>query len=324
MFQNKFIGKLIKFLVAPIPKEKNNKSDISAVRNCLKIAKENGSICIFPEGNRTFDGRLCNVEDSIVRLVKHLKKPLIICNIVGGYGTDPRWSNAKRKGKLEVEIKKIYPYNEIKDMDNDALYNEIIENLTVDEFSLNAKFKSKKRAECLESILHICPVCKKEHTLYSKGNILFCSNCKNKVVYNEDLTFSCDNNDFSFKYVHEWYDYQVELLKKQKFEEKQLIYKDTVAVYKPRLNKKREFLGEGVISFFEDMLQFDFNKSKMQFSLDEVDDITLIGNKIMDVYINNVTYRIIGQHKTNLIKYMHMFYILKEKRTEKVNGFVGI
>lgn len=324
MFQNKFLGKLIKFLVAPIPKEKNNKSDISAVRSCLKIAKENGSVCIFPEGNRTFDGRLCNIEDSIVRLVKHLKKPLIICNIVGGYGSDPRWSNANRKGKLQVEIKKMYPFEEIKDMDNDELYEKIVADLTVDEFSLNVPFKSKKRAECLESILHICPICKGEHTLYSKGNMLYCSACGAEVEYTENLTFSCENRDFPFTYAYEWYDYQVDIMKNRNFEKAQLIYSDFVDIYKPRLFQKREALGNGDIRFFEDRFEFDLNKKSFKFSLDEVDDITLIGNKIMDIYIDGVTYRIIGEHKTNLIKYMHMFYILKEKRTEKVNGFIGI
>ena len=33
MFQNKFLGKLIKFLVAPIPKEKNNKASTSITLN---------------------------------------------------------------------------------------------------------------------------------------------------------------------------------------------------------------------------------------------------------------------------------------------------
>ncbi len=324
MFQNRFIGKLIKFLVAPIPKEKNNKSDVSAVRSCLKIAKENGSICIFPEGNRTFDGRICNVEDSIVRLIKHLKKPLIICNIVGGYGSDPRWSNATRKGKLEVKIKKTYPYNEIKDMDNDELYSKIIKDLTVDEFSLNVPFKSKKRAECLESVLHICPICKCEHTLYSKGNMLYCSSCGNEVEYTEKLTFSCENRDFPFNYVYEWYDYQVDLMRNCEFEKSQLIYSDFVRVYKPRLYQKREALGSGNIRLFEDKIEFNLDETALQFSLDEVETITLIGNKIMDIYIGGVTYRIIGEHKTNLIKYMHIFYILKEKRTEKANGFIGI
>lgn len=324
MFQNRFLGKLIKFLVAPIPKEKNNKSDVSAVRSCLKIAKENGSICIFPEGNRTFDGRLCNIEPSIVRLIKHLKKPLIICNIVGGYGSDPRWSNQKRKGKLQVEIKKIYPFDEIKDMDDSELYGKIINNLNVDEFSLNTPFKSKKRAECLESILHICPICKGEHTLYSKGNMLYCSCCGNEVEYTENLTFSCENRDFSFNYVHEWYDYQVEIMRNREFEKSQLIYSDFVKVYKPRLCQKREALGSGDIRLFENKLEFNLEKTVLQFNLDEVETITLIGNKIMDIYVDGVTYRIIGEHKTNLIKYMHLFYILKEKRTEKVNGFIGI
>lgn len=324
MFQNKFIGKLIKFLVNPIPKEKGNKGDVAAVRSCLKIAKENGNICIFPEGNRTFDGRICNIEDSIVKLIKHTKKPLIICNILGGYGSNPRWGNATRKGKLEVKVKRIYPYDEIKTMDNDELYKKIVSDLTVDEYSLNAKYKSKRRAECLESILHICPICKKEHTLYSKGHTIYCSACGNKVTYNEDLTFTCENSDFRFKYVHEWYDYQIGKIKNQEFEKGQLIYSDTVEIYKPQFSKKRELVGVGEIRLFEDRLEFELDKVSLRFNLENIDTVTLIGNKIMDVYNDNITYRIIGKHKTNLIKYMHMFYILREKRTAKINGFIGI
>ena len=47
LFQKKFVGKLIKFLVNPIPKEKSNKGDISAIKNCISVSKENGSICIL-------------------------------------------------------------------------------------------------------------------------------------------------------------------------------------------------------------------------------------------------------------------------------------
>ena len=86
LFQHAFIGKLIKFLVNPIPKEKSKKSDLTAIKSCIKVARENGSICIFPEGNRTVTGKLGNVDKSIVKLAKSLKKPLVFVNIKGGFG----------------------------------------------------------------------------------------------------------------------------------------------------------------------------------------------------------------------------------------------
>ena len=70
LFQKKFIGKLLKFLVNPIPKEKSNKGDLAAIKMCVQVAKEKGHICIFPEGNRTFSGKLGNIDYSIVKLIK--------------------------------------------------------------------------------------------------------------------------------------------------------------------------------------------------------------------------------------------------------------
>ena len=62
-------GKLITWLVNPIYKAKS-KSDLGAVKDCIRVVKEGGTICIFPEGNRSYDGRLCKIEESIAALNK--------------------------------------------------------------------------------------------------------------------------------------------------------------------------------------------------------------------------------------------------------------
>ena len=56
IFSNGWVSKLIKWLVAPIPIKKQT-TDIKAVMNCIKVAKEGGNICIAPEGNRTYSGK---------------------------------------------------------------------------------------------------------------------------------------------------------------------------------------------------------------------------------------------------------------------------
>lgn len=324
IFQNRFLGKLLRFLVNPIPKEKTNKSDVSAIKTCIKISKENGSICIFPEGNRTYDGRLCHVDKSIIKLIKHLKQPLIICNIIGGYGSEPRWSNGTRKGKLDITIKNTYSVDYIKNTDDDKLFEKIINDLTVDDLSLNIRFKAKRRAECLESLLHICPVCKGKHTLVSHLNDVYCTECNTKVTYNEDLTFSCDNPLFPFKYVHEWCDFQLEELNQKHYDPDELIFSDNILLVRPEMFKKREELGKGKMLLFDDRFKFKLDKTSLEIMHDDIDSITLIGNKIMDIYSEGVTYRVKSDHKTNLIKYMQTFYISKNRKKEKDYGFVGI
>lgn len=325
LFQNRFIGRLLRFLVNPIAKEKGNKSDVAAVKACLKVAKEGGSICIFPEGNRTFDGRLCNVDRSIISLAKHLKKPMIVCNIIGGYGSDPRWSNGRRRGKLDVIIKKVYQFDEIKSTDDDRLYDMLIDDLTVDEFNTGALFKGKKRAECLESILHICPVCGSHHTLHSKRHEICCSVCGTAVTYNEDLTLSSLNPAFKMRYVHEWYDYQLEVMRSQQLEPSQQLYHDSVEVYRPRLFKSKVLLGRGEIRLYSDRIIFDIDKDGYSLPFDDIQIISLISNKTLDIHVgNDDVYRIKAKHATNLIKYMHMFYIIKNRNNSVANGFIGI
>ena len=56
LFSNGWTSWAIKKLVAPIPIRKQT-TDISAIRNCLKVAKEGGTLVISPEGNRTYTGR---------------------------------------------------------------------------------------------------------------------------------------------------------------------------------------------------------------------------------------------------------------------------
>lgn len=324
VFQNRWIGKILKFLVNPIPKEKINKSDIAAIKMCMQIAKENGSICVFAEGNRTFTGKLGYVDPAIIKLVKRLGKPLIVCNILGGYGSEPRWCNGPRRGKMEVIIKRTYSCEEMAAMSNDALYQSVVSDITVDEFSYGVLFKGKRRAECLESILHICPVCHKEHRIFTRKHEICCSGCGNVVTYNEDLTFSCDNKAFPFRYVHEWYDYQIKVLSEKEYPEGRRIYRDEIQLFKPQMWQKKELVGKGQIQLYSDSIRFSLDSGEMTLPFVQILGITLIGNRIMDIYAGDVTYRVRSNHETNLIKYMHTYYIITNRNKGITDGFVGI
>ena len=135
IFEHKFIGKLIDYLVAPIHKEKSKKSDLKCIKERISLGKENGHIYIFPEGNRSYSGNLCYINESIVKLAKVLKKPIVLFNIIGGYGTSPRWADNIRKGKMDAFVKRVISYEEYKDIDNDELMKIILKELDVNNFN---------------------------------------------------------------------------------------------------------------------------------------------------------------------------------------------
>lgn len=324
VFQNPFVGKLLAYLVNPIPKEKINKSDIAAIKACMQIARENGTVCIFPEGNRTFSGKLGYIDPAITKLIKRLGKPLIVCNIVGGYGADPRWCDGTRRGKIKTFVKRIYTCEDMQAMTNDELYNAIVADLTVDEFSENCRYRNNRRAQCLESVAFICPICGAKHTIYSKKHKAFCSACGMELTYNEDQTISCKDEKFPFTYVHEWYDYQLKVLQESDYADGELIYSDKVEVYAPELGKKKQLMGTGDMQLRGDCLRFNLDSGEICLKIENIDGITLIGNRIMDVYSEEKTYRVMVAHKTNILKYLHTFYIIHNRKVEAAKEFVGI
>ncbi|MBP3704655.1 MAG: 1-acyl-sn-glycerol-3-phosphate acyltransferase, partial [Clostridia bacterium] len=56
LFSNGWISRLLSWAIAPIPIKKQT-TDVHAVMNCIRIAKEGGTIALAPEDNRTYSGR---------------------------------------------------------------------------------------------------------------------------------------------------------------------------------------------------------------------------------------------------------------------------
>ena len=85
IFSLGFLSTLLRWAVAPIPIKKQT-TDIQAVKNCIKVAREGGTIALAPEGNRTFNGKTVYMNPSIASLAKKLNLPVAIFRIEGGYG----------------------------------------------------------------------------------------------------------------------------------------------------------------------------------------------------------------------------------------------
>ncbi|MBR2974967.1 MAG: 1-acyl-sn-glycerol-3-phosphate acyltransferase [Clostridia bacterium] len=327
LFEHAVIGKLLKYFFEPIPKEKSKKSDIAAIKGCVRVAKENGTLCIFPEGNRTFSGKLCYVDPSICKLITMLKKPLVLVTLTNGFGVDPRWGNKARRGKMKFTVEKTIPYDQYKDMSQDELYKLIVDTLSVDNFNKDVWVKSNKSAEYLERVTYVCPKCGKMHCLVSKGNYLNCTACGLSVRYNEDLTMSANWEGFPFTYLYEWYDWQIEKMFDFALSTTQPTFTDDVGLYHPRMFKKKQKIGKGKVKIFADRFEFALQKQVVTIPFDKIQAITMVGKKKMNIYFDGKTYQTFGDKRLNLIKYMHLFYTVKNKQEGLdygSKGFMGL
>lgn len=329
IFSIPFVSSLIRYLVAPIPKSKSYK-DIQAVKDCIRISREGSKISLSPEGNRNYTNKLNHINPAIVKLVRVLKVPLILYNIKGGFGVSPRFSVKLRRGKMIGEVKKELSVEEVKKLSDDELYSEIVTNLSVNDLTLNIKFKSKRKAEYLESLFYVCPVCEGLQTLTSKGDHVRCSKCGLDVEYTEDLKFKTSNPKFKFNIVHDWYKYQEDYITNLNVDENKVLFADDNVLLRHVVrSKKRTDLLTGKVMMDFEKIVVEKQELRYMFDLKTITSMTVLGHNKLGFYIDNDIYQIKGDKKFNAIKYMHLYFCLKNKRTgasheQHLDRFLGI
>lgn len=95
------IGRLLRFF-GSVPKKKFA-TDVGAIRNLRKWAAVNAQVGVFPEGERSWDGRLAPLVPGIESLVRLLKLPVVTVRIINADRWWPRWGKW-RKGHVHMDV----------------------------------------------------------------------------------------------------------------------------------------------------------------------------------------------------------------------------
>ncbi|MEN2985050.1 MAG: AMP-binding protein [Thermodesulfovibrionaceae bacterium] len=98
-FPNKFIAELIN--VIPISSDRDL---ISAMESSKKILKQGLSLCIFPEGGRSFDGQIREFKTGFATLSIDTGVPVVPVIIEGTFKVLPRGKVIPRLGKISIFI----------------------------------------------------------------------------------------------------------------------------------------------------------------------------------------------------------------------------
>lgn len=327
LFSNGWISSLLRWALAPIPIKKQV-TDPNAVRNCIRVAREGGTIAIAPEGNRTYSGKTEYISPSIAPLAKKLALPIALYRIEGGYGVQPRWSDVTRKGKLHGYVSQVIEPEEYRNMTDEALFSRIEQGLYVDEGVSDGLFLSDKRAEYLERAVYVCPHCGLSE-FESHGNVIECKKCRRQIEYGQDKRLRGVGFDFPFAYVTQWYAYQkqfVNALDLLRFTDAPL-YREHTALSEVILNKRKRLLRkDAALCLYGDRITIDEGTPAQRiFPFAQITAISVLGRNKLNIYIDNHVYQFKSGKRFNALKYVNFCFRFKNiRKGEPACEFLGL
>lgn len=328
VLSNGLISRIIQWGAAPIPILKGT-TDVVAVKNCIKVAKEGGTICLFPEGNRTYNGKTCYIGPQVAKLVKMLRLPVLILRFEGGYCVKPRWSDFRRKGTMKAEVCRIIEPREYREMDNEELYGEICRDLYVDDVADGTLYPGKRLAEGLERVMYFCPECGIGKYI-SKGDSITCTSCGRTYRLNPNQTLNCPFEGPQYGTVADIYEAQEKFIRNAEPSVWNNIpaFQDNAKIYEVILYHHKEISQRRVkISIFGNRIEIIEKNGCRVYYYDDIREMTCVAGHKLNMYLKDGLYQIVGDKHFNALKYCNFFYhykYLTEGHQEGSFQFLGL
>ena len=323
LLSNKFVGGIIKHTIEPIPIQKGT-MDFGVIKACARVAKEGGSIIVYPEGNRTYSGKTGHIKPAVAKLAKFLKLPIALVRQEGGFGVEPRWSNTTRKGKAKIYVSKVLTYEQYKTMSDDELYNLICHELDVNDSKNGGTFQGKRRAEYIERAMYVCPHCGLTTFVSNKCNFT-CTKCGTTVEYGIDLKLTAKTGNWPFENIGEWYDYQCDFVNNLNLDMPldEPLYTDKVSLSEVIVGKRKKALLRNMdMRMYADRIEFTAKKETFRY--DDITGMAVMGRNKLNFHINGKTYQVKGNKRFNALKYMNIYYHYKNIQEGNNGTFLGI
>ena len=308
LFSKGFLSSALRYLVAPIPIKKQT-TDVRAIMNCMRVAKEGGSISLAPEGNRTYSGKTEYMSPSIAPLARKLGLPIALYHIKGGYGVQPRWADDVRRGRMDCYVSKVIEPEEYMGLTDDELSALIREGLFVNEANAEHFYYGKKNAEHLERVFYYCPHCGFS-TFETSGDLIECKKCHIQARYLPTKELEGVGYDFPYRFVNEWYEAQSDFINSQDTTllTDEPLWVDEASYFEVVPYKKKKTIAEGCrVELFGDRMTVSKDGYTDVFPFNECSAITVLGRNKVNIYRQDKIYQLKGGKKMNGLKFVHFY-----------------
>jgi len=195
-------------------------SDIGIVKQIKYSVTQNHYICaLYPEARYSLVGTTSTLPDSLGKMVKLFKFPVVTLICHGDHLRQPVWNLTKRKVRTSADMTKLFSPKDIENLSVDEINAKIREAFYYDDYKYqvenNLVIDYKDRAKGLHKMLYICPNCGSEHDMHSDGNKLWCDHCHK--VYEMDTLgrLKATEGKTEFEHIPDWFEWERAQVRKE-------------------------------------------------------------------------------------------------------------
>ena len=168
------IGWVHRFFGA-VPKRKYT-ADPRAILRLRRWRDLGGSIGLFPEGERTWDGRPLPILPGIEKLVRAMDLPVVTMRVYNGWRQSPRWAAAFRRGRVHVAVDRPRRFTDRDSLQSIRRYIE--QRISVDaETAPCWPVRGRRLAAGIGNVLFACPACLRLDAIDERGDTVACRHC---------------------------------------------------------------------------------------------------------------------------------------------------
>lgn len=210
-------------------------TDLALVKAIRKVLKRGDILAMYPEARYTPCGTTAFLPDSLGKLVRMNKVPVVAVVHRGNHLYAPFWNfRSKRKVPMHTTFTQILTPEQIENMSVDEINAAIRHALQYDEYRYQKdngiQITEPFRAEGLHKVLYQCPHCKEEFKMDSAGSEIFCTACGKRWNWREDGYLEAVNGETEFDHIPDWFNWEREQVKQQ-IENGTYSYSDEVEVF---------------------------------------------------------------------------------------------
>ena len=190
-----------------------------AIYKQVKHSLDNGVICqIYPEARYSLVGTNSMLPPSLSKLIKKLEYSVVTLISHGHHLRQPFWNLKKRKVKTKSYLTQILTPKDIASKSTKEIETIINDSFTYNDYKFqkdnSISIYIPDRAEGLHKPLFICPHCKTEHQMTSKGNKIICAQCHEEYTMNH-LGELHHKEKGLFTHIPDWFEWQRQVIKNQ-------------------------------------------------------------------------------------------------------------
>ena len=209
--------------------------DLHLIKSIKKVLQRGDVLGMYPEARYTPCGTLAYLPESLGKLVKSSKVPVVAVVHHGNHLYVPFWNvKHKRKVPLHTTFKLIFTPEQLQEMSVEEINETLKKELYYDDYKYqkdnNILITEEYRAEGLHKVLYQCPSCKQEFKMDSKGCEIFCTECGKRWRWNENGSLEALNGDTEFDHIPDWFDWERKQVEEQ-IENGEYHFEDEVEVF---------------------------------------------------------------------------------------------